>query len=130
MFKMVSLDSSEYISSHEIPSNHPIIFIYFSPDCEHCQNEVKWILKDSEKLIKSNIYLVANEPFSELRKFYVNNNLEKERNIRVVKDYEYSFYRKFLPATTPFIAIYNTKKELIKLYTGETSVKSLIYSIQ
>lgn len=129
-FKILLADSLTCLSSESITCGNKLIFIYFSPTCEHCQKEMQAIIANRKKLNKVKIFMVTNDPFSDLKTFYEKYHLQNEPNIFAGKDYEYSFYKQFLPSAVPYIAIYNGNKYLIKVYKEETSVNSLITSIQ
>jgi hypothetical protein len=53
-------------------------------------------------------------------------NLTSIKNITVAKDKMFTFYKAFLPAGVPYIAIYNSKKELSRIYQGHTNINSII----
>lgn len=126
-FRILSIDSSACLNSQNIPSGCSTVFMYFDPDCEHCQRETKNIIDHIAQLTKVKIYMVTSSELNgELKRFYKSYNLDSLTNIFVGKDYEYSFYRLFLPPTVPYMAIYNSKKTLVKIYTGEVNVNSII----
>jgi len=127
---MISLDSAQCINTANLPSGKPTIFIYFSPDCEHCQQEAKMLLAHQKELHFLDIYMVTNGALDEARKFYKVFRLDTVQNIFVVKDYEYSFYKVYLPPTTPFIAIYDGEKKLRKIYREEVTINSIINSVR
>jgi hypothetical protein len=60
-------------------------------------------------------------------KFY---HLDSMRNVVIGRDYEYSFYRAYLPPAVPFMAIYNEKRNLVKIYKGEIDFRSVVAAVQ
>jgi len=128
-FKMLSIDSNTCVNMQDIPAGHPIIFMYFSPDCEHCQWETQNIVKHLDELGNTHIYLITNDTSEDLKKFYLYYHLDTVKNIFVGSDYEYTFYKYYLPPATPFFAIYNGKKDLVKIYQGETDINSIINTV-
>ena len=129
-FKILSIDSSLCLDSGNIGQGHPIVFIYFSPDCNHCQNETKEILDHVSQLKHTKIYWVTNDPTDATKEFYSYFRFDTVKNMFVCKDYNYSFYRAYLPPDVPYIAIYNSKNKLVKVYRGETNIQSIISSVQ
>ena len=126
----MSIDSCKCISTESFPLGKPYIFIYFDPDCEHCQQETKAILSHIDQLRNANLYWVTNGDPVDLKKFCQHFRIDTLENAMIGNDYEYSFYRAFLPPSTPYIAIYNSSKDLVKLYKGEPDVNTLIASIR
>jgi len=129
-FNILSIDSSICLRSENIPSGYSLIFMYFSPSCEHCQKEIKEIVENSQKFGTAKIYCISNDPLEEIKHFYSQFHLSSNKNIVVGQDYNYTFYNHFLPPSVPFMAIYDNTKKLIKIYKGEVNVNSLVYSIQ
>lgn len=129
-FKILSIDSATCINSDNIPFGSSTVFMYFDPTCEHCEREARAISRNITALKKAKIYLVSNDTSKEVNQFYIRNRLDTIMNVFVGKDYNFSFYRAFLPPTVPYMAIYNSKKKLVKLYKGETNIESIINATQ
>lgn len=125
-FRIISIDSCTCVSAQNLPLGRYKVFIYFDPDCEHCQKETKAVLSSITELKKVNIYWVTNGDQKELKTFCKHFRLDSFENIMVGEDYEYSFYKAYLPPSVPFMAIYNSKNKLVKIYRGEVSVRSII----
>ncbi len=43
-FKLLLLDSVATLSTGEIPSGNPVVLLFISPNCEHCQKETEKLL--------------------------------------------------------------------------------------
>ena len=125
-FKMLLMDSSTIFHKKDIPDGKPIIIIYFRPNCPFCQRETKTILANIKDLKKVQIYFLAGAPFEKIKEFYTTFHLNQYENIKVGKDYEYSFKSAFRPTNIPYTVIYNAQKQLIKLYSGEIGIDNLI----
>jgi len=125
-FQIISLDSCQYINTSLLPSGTPMLFFYFDPNCEHCQKETQILLTNIRQLANTRIYFLTNGENSDLMKFCKTFRTDTVANIIVGKDYEYSFYKTYLPPTVPYLAIYNTKNILTKIYIGETSIESIV----
>jgi len=128
-FEIVSmLDTLGHVWPDKLPAACPIIFMYFDPECDHCQEETKQIVKHAADLAGTKIFMIAHTSYSSLVKFYQEFGLRKMQNLVVGNDTDMSFYRCFVPSAVPFIAIYNKKKELVKIYLGQTDIASIIRS--
>jgi len=129
MFKIRSIDGSMYIATSNITSGKSSVFIYFSPDCEHCIQETQAIRRSINDLKSANIFMITNDTSMATSQFYKSMHLDTIQNIFVGNDDNYSFYKVFLPSTTPYIVIYDKNKELRKIYKGFASVSSIVTTI-
>jgi hypothetical protein len=127
-FRIISIDSSWCINTKNIPNGLSTVFLYFDPDCKHCQKLTKNILQHVNQLKDINLYWVTNGDQGELKHFCKYYHFDTLKNIVIGEDYEYSFYGAYLPSTVPFIAIYNCRRSLVKIYKGEVNVNSIITS--
>ena len=125
-FKILSIDSSTYLTSESMSWNQAGIFMYFDPNCEHCIKQTNAFINSLNKLKNVEIYWITNESISAARSFSRTYHLDGISNAFVGKDLSYSFYNAYLPSDIPFIAIYNKKKELIRIYKGETDINLII----
>jgi len=128
-FDFMSIDSSRKLSSTSLSHNLPIIVLYFSPDCEHCRRETKEILSHMDRLKNTTLCWISNGSIDDLQSFYSQFRLDTLRNAVVGQDYQYSFYRTFLPSDVPYIVIYNNVNQLIKIYKGEVPIYNILSNV-
>jgi thioredoxin-related protein len=124
-FKILQMDSATYFYKYQLKKNTPTVIVYFSPDCEHCQVDAKDLI-DSIKYVK-NIQFVyaAYSPFVAIKKFDSTYKMSAQPNIKIGRDEKYfipSFYK---VRFTPFVAVYDKKGFLIKVFEGGTPVINL-----
>jgi hypothetical protein len=129
-FDILSLDSVHFIHTKDLRTGAPILFMYFSPTCDHCQQQTRDLLAHHEALRDTKIYMLTNEPAADARKFYQQFRLDTARNVFVGLDYQYSFYRLFKPSEIPYFAIYDRDKTLKKIYQGQTQITSVLASLK
>src|ERR1700753_607283 len=125
-FDMLLLDSVTHIQAKEIPSDKPLMLIYFRPNCPHCQAETKKIVNNIEAFKDVRIYFLAGTSIEDIRQYVQKYNLYLYSNILVCKDFNHSFAKAFKVRSIPCLAIYNDKKNLVKIYKGEAPLSSLI----
>jgi hypothetical protein len=129
--RMIALDSSTRFLPEDVPPGSPVIIIYFDPDCEHCQRETIDLIQHRSEIEPAKVYMVANNATHDsLQRFYRQNRLEQSSNILIGEDYNYSFFKVFKPSTVPYIIIYNSNQQLVKIYEGEADIHSIIASIR
>jgi len=128
-FQMLLMDSITLFDPGQVPEGKPIVVMYFRPNCPHCQEETKTFVKNIEDLKTVRIYMLAGADFKDLKEFYQSYHLDQYQNITVGKDYEHSFARVFRPKAVPYMAIYNTKKNLVRVYYGEVKIHALLDAV-
>ncbi len=115
-FKILQTDSS-WFTKEQVPRQYDYTaVIYFAPDCGHCQYTVGELVKHMDSLKNVFFVMAAYKSLAEIRQFYNHYNLAVYPNIRMGRDPEYaipSFYR---VESTPFVAVYDKKGILIKVY--------------
>jgi len=129
-FKVTSISTNQSVNSHILSAGHPTIFLYFSPQCEHCQKETRDLINHRDELRNVNIAWITNDPIDSLKAFSRHFRLDTIPNSFVGADNEFSFYRVFLPPVTPYIAIYDRYQTLLKIYYEETDISNIIKAIR
>ena len=125
-FRFISVNNSQIVSSDAISTNSPIVFIYFNPDCDHCQKETKSIIQHIEMLKSAQLYWISNDSLEPLRQFKEIFGFGKFSNAFICQDYKYSFYNCFLPSEVPYIIIYNKGGRLKRIFKGQTDPNFII----
>ena len=124
-FKLLQTDSS-WLAKKDLPTYDYTAIIYFSPECSHCQHEAVEIVKNIDSL-KNVLFIWASyRDFDDIKKFYYKYKLNQYPNMKVGRDPKYmipSFYQvKF----TPFVALYDCKKEFLKAWEMGVEMPELI----
>jgi peroxiredoxin len=125
-FDLLLVDSTTFLSSNDIPDGQPIVLVYFSPDCEHCQAETSDILSKIDSLKNIRFYFITVDPFERLKVFNKHFQINRYSNIILAKDYNFSFVNQLKPTGTPCILIYDRRKELRAVYNGSAKVENII----
>lgn len=125
-FTVLQTDSV-YTNDKKIPNNKPVVIVYFSPTCGHCQLTAQRF-GDSMREMK-NIFFVwvtYSHTLDEIKDFAQKFNLQQFNNIIIGQLNTYdlpSYYRiKF----TPFMAVYNKDHHLIKTFDQGTEPNTII----
>jgi thioredoxin-related protein len=128
-FRILRQDST-WFAAKDLKKNKPVMIIYFSPDCSHCQH-LMYDLKPKMKQLKNvQIVMVTFTEASMLKMiqdFYKTFDLKRYPNITVgTEGHTYVVQRYYQVRMTPFIAIYDHKGKLLKAYAKAPSVKELV----
>lgn len=124
-FKILLTDSS-FFAKTNLPKSKPTVIMYFSPDCGHCQIQIKELTDSMQFVHNVNFVLASYKPVPEILAFEKEYKLKEFDNIKIGRDTKYflpSFYK---VRFTPFVAVYNKKGKLLKAFEHGFSVKELL----
>ena len=123
-FKILLTDST-WFSKEDLPKKTPVIVMYFSPDCSHCQLQVKDIM-DSMQFIKKAFFVMASyKNLPEITEFSEKYKLSEAKNIRIGRDTAYFLPTFFKVKFTPFIGVYDKEGKLLKAFPQGAKIEEL-----
>jgi len=125
-FDILLADSVTRVNTGLITKGNPIVLIYFSPDCEHCQKETESILQHIQSLKGVRFYFITSDPFERLRAFKGYYKLNQYPNIIIGRDEQFFIIRHFKGAYPPYLVFYDQEKYQRAVYQGDTPVDTII----
>jgi thioredoxin-related protein len=121
-YKILTTDSV-YVTPAKLKKDAPVMIVYFSPDCTHCQHltdELTGALKTEKKngpLHKIQIVMITWSSVEAIRVFNKDYGLDKYHNITVgTEGYTYLVQKYYQVKTTPYIAIYAKNGKLVQAF--------------
>lgn len=115
-FKILQTDST-WFTKDQLPKKYDYTaIIYFAPDCGHCQYTVGELVKKMDSLKNVFFVFAAYKSLTEIGEFYNHYNLAVYPNIRMGRDPEYFIPSFYHVQSTPYVAVYDKKGMLIKVY--------------
>jgi thiol-disulfide isomerase/thioredoxin len=124
-FTVLKIDST-YTNDRAIPKDKPVIIIYFSPECGHCQITADEFSKRMKDMRKFYFVWVSYYPLPEIKEFAKKFTLQQFNNIIIGRDPNYVIPSYFRVKFTPFIAVYNKDHHLLQTYEKGTEADTLI----
>lgn len=121
---------SIWINNKTISKDKPVVFIYFSPDCGHCEIETEAIKKHMDSLKNATFVFVSFHPIEKIKAFYDKYDLAKYDNIVMGRDPQYHIPSFFRVEFTPFVAVYTPQGNFIKAYKQGANMTDLISLVQ
>ena len=113
----IMMTNGQYFSASDLSKKEPVVLIYFSPDCEHCQKLMTEVFKNINKFKQSQLVLITFKPIDDLRGFerqYHTANYSFIKSGTEGNTFYIRYYYKI--ATTPFTALFDKKGNLIISY--------------
>jgi thioredoxin-related protein len=132
-FKILRPDST-YFTPADLKKDKPVMIIYFSPDCSHCQHLVYDMKPKMKEFGDMQIVMVTFTEFTMLKmikNFTRDFDLAKYPNITVgTEGHTYLVQRYYQVTTTPYIAVYDHKGKLVKAFEKAPSMSELIATVK
>ena len=119
--------NGKVFKAQDLPIGKPIVIIYFSPDCDHCDVMTKEMMKQPEKYKKASVAMVTYLPVDQVGKFVQKHGLAKLSNFYVGTEGTSFFLRNYYKLNKmPFLALYTKNGDLVKSYTDESGMPQLV----
>lgn len=129
-FHILQADSS-WFEKPDLAPNHPLVIVYFNPDCGHCQHTAQQFAKKMDQFRDVTfVWATYLSPLDSLTKFAVDYKLNNYPNVHFGKDLKYfipSFYR---VEYTPFMALYDKKGKLSGAWPTGVSPDELLVKLK
>jgi thiol-disulfide isomerase/thioredoxin len=119
--------NGKVFQAQELPMGKPIVVIYFSPECDHCEKMMKEFSKKEASFRKASVAMVTYLPVDKVAKFVQQYGLNKYANIYVGTEGSTFFLKNYYKLTEmPFIALYTKNGDLVKMYRKEGALGELV----
>lgn len=134
-YKILQADST-YKTWADLKKGKPVILIYFSPDCPHCQ---KFTLQMKQKMASFKNMQIVMVAFNKteypwmgmLRNFKRDYEIGKYKNITLGTEYpNYLVQRYYQIQTTPFIAVFNKAGKLVKSFDKSPEIDDVLPTVK
>ena len=122
----IRLTDSSLFKSTSIKKGEPVMVIYFSPNCDHCQVFISQILKNMESFKNDKIVLVTYLDVAEVKKFESDYHLKNYKNIIAGTEGTNFTVKNFYDVGPfPFTALYDKNLMLKTIYRQPPSMDEL-----
>jgi hypothetical protein len=113
---------------HDLPMNSPLLFVFFDPDCPHCQQAVRHIGEQSVLNGKAEICLVSVEKWDKIRSFIsvYGVKLKGQSNVVWLRDSVGAFIGEFKPLKFPAMMLYSPSGKLVDYEDNQNTVFRLV----
>ncbi len=124
-FTVYKAPDSTSFSKNDLEKKKPVIFMIFSPDCEHCQHETEALLANMEKFKGAQIVMVTYLPYNEMIQFYKNYKIADYPQITMARDTKFFFPVFFKIRNLPSIFVYDKKGDFKKSFEGSVKIDAI-----
>jgi thioredoxin-related protein len=106
------------------------LIMYFSPDCDHCIQQMDEMSKRLNDLKQYQIILATYQPMDMLVAFIGKYKLADYANIRAGRDTKFTLPGFYAMKTLPYFALYDKQGDLITTFEGNVKVDKLIKAFE
>lgn len=129
-FKMMQANGKVF-TAHDLPMGKPILIVYFSPDCDHCEQMLKEFFKQSAGFQKASIAFITFLTVDKVSKFEKDYNLKKFSNMYAGTEGATFFVRNYYKIVDmPFAALYTKDGDFVTSYEKAVDLKALIEKLK
>jgi thioredoxin-related protein len=129
-FQMVQ-PNGKIFKAQYLPMGKPIVIIYFSPDCDHCEKLMKEVLKHKTELKKASIAMVTHLPVQNVTAFVKKYKLNNETNFYVGTEGTTFFLKNYYKLVEmPFMALYTKNGDLVKTFEHDGDLGDLVNKLR
>jgi thiol-disulfide isomerase/thioredoxin len=129
-FNIVRVPDSTGFSSRQLIKQAPLVLVFFNPDCDHCQQQVKELLAHKSELKRLQIVMVSALPYSLIKTFYENYQVASMPNVIMGQDENFVLGGIYKPARYPSLYIYDAGGSLAKVFAGNVTAAVLLNAVQ
>ena len=129
-FNIIALDSSKSISLKNISQKKPVVFLFFSTTCDHCQREVTGLVKKKDKFQKVQLVMISMENLAAIKAFYRDYSLAGISNLVIGKDPAHAGISQYRFESFPYCAIYKSNHTYITSLDKEFDADDIIQELK
>ena len=120
-----------HLRNKDLARGRMTFFMFFDPDCEHCQRAIKNIDSQYRSFEKVAVYLISQENEEKMKGFLnqYTKHLKSQKNVVLLMDTKSQFIVKFQPRRYPAMFLYSTDNTLIDYEDNSETVFRLVHFI-
>ena len=125
-FRLLQADSASFFTKADLKKNRAVLFIIFSPECDHCRHETEEIIKHIDDFKKIEIVMATTWPLGMMKDFCIQYDLKRFDNITAGQDFNNMLPSFYSIRNMPFLAFYDKKGKLIDTFEGSLTVEKIL----
>lgn len=124
-FTILKTDST-YMNDRSIPEGKPVVIVYFTPTCGHCQITAEAFSKKMKEMRHIYFVWVSYSALPEVKEFAANFSLQQFNNLVIGRDPNYAIPSFYKVNYTPYMALYNAQHHLVQTWEKGTEPDTII----
>lgn len=128
-FKLKDSKGETFSTVSVLKKDKPVVLIYFSPTCHHCQTQTTDITSNIKLFKDAQFLFVTSYPPSDYQPFLDEYAIEKFSNISFGYDYTYSLVKFLELESLPGVFVYDKNHQFKKAFDTNIRTKNLYSAI-
>jgi len=128
-FKINIVPDSSMFTNDNLKKNMPVMIMFFSPDCDHCQKQIKEMMAYKQELKNIQIVMISPLSYKDNKTFYDEYALASMPNIRLGFDVTFKLRNLYQTTTYPSMYVYDKNGTLAKAFVGNIAVPAIIAAV-
>lgn len=112
----IQLVNGQTFTKAQLKPHKPTMFVYFSPDCDHCQHFAEALAPHLDQFKGTQIVMVTFLPVDKLNHFAENYHLDKPFITIGTEGFTFVVRNYFGVLNFPFIALFDKHGKLVDVY--------------
>lgn len=129
-FSIIVAPDSSVFTREQLQKDQPVVLMFFNPDCDHCQQEVKELLAHKNELTALQIVMVSALPYKLIKTFYDDHSIQSMPNVTMGQDANFALGSLYKPARYPSLYIYDATGSLAKVFAGNAGVAAILDAVK
>ena len=128
--KVNSVADGTLFSNANLRKNTPFVIMFFTPDCDHCQQQTKELLAYKNELKGIQVLMVSGAPFKAIKDFYETFQLTSMKNLTAGQDVNLKLASIYRVRTYPSLFVYDNKGNLAKAFVGNIGIPAILDAVK
>jgi thioredoxin-related protein len=123
-------DSLTVFTKDSLPKNKPVLLLFFSPGCSHCQHTTEELVKRKDSLPDMQLVMATFASISEINEFRRKYGTDALPHTTIGKDIYFLLPPFYGIANLPFLAFYDRHGKLAGTFEGSLPVPQILERIR
>ena len=125
-----AVPDSAVFTNANIKKQRPFILMFFNPDCDHCQKEIKELMAYKQELQGVQILMVSSASHTDIKDFYNDYKLSSMFNVSLGQDAGLKLTSLYRVRTYPSMFVYDVNGNLAKAFVGNIGIPAILDAIK
>lgn len=124
-FTVYKAPDSTVFTKEDLKKKEATVLMIFSPECGHCQNETRELLKNIDHFKNTQILMVTWLPYTEMMAFYHEFKIAEHPEITMAWDKKDFFLPYYHVQMYPQLVVYDKKGKYVNSFSGAINLEDV-----
>jgi thioredoxin-related protein len=124
-FTVYKAPDSTLFTNENLRKKEATLIMIFSPECGHCQNETKELIKNIDHFKNTQILMVTWLPYTEMMSFYHDYKIAQQPQITMAWDKKDFFLPYYRVQMYPQLVVYDKNGKYVNSFSGSINLEDV-----